>query len=66
MDTFQAADGSNQTRLNLVQSRIQEPVVEQPCTDIVAGSFETLSRPKSAYEGGRDAAEEPLSGVGAS
>ncbi|KAF2158101.1 nucleic acid-binding protein [Myriangium duriaei CBS 260.36] len=51
MDTFQGQDGSNQTRLNLVQR-----------------TFETLSRPRNAVEGtaGRDAAEEPQSGLGAS
>ncbi|PSK56573.1 single-stranded DNA-binding protein RIM1 [Elsinoe australis] len=51
MDTFQAADGSNQSRLNLVQRNL-----------------ETLSRPRNLNEdgSGKDAAEEPLSGVGAS
>ncbi|KAG8623183.1 hypothetical protein KVT40_008159 [Elsinoe batatas] len=51
MDTFQAADGTNQSRLNLVQRNL-----------------EMLSRPKNQIDEGtdKDAAEEPLSGVGAS
>jgi len=54
MDTFQAQDGTNQTRLNLVQR-----------------TFELLSRPRTeeqttGAEGDKSAAEEPLSGVGAS
>ncbi|KAF4549380.1 Single-stranded DNA-binding protein RIM1-like protein [Elsinoe fawcettii] len=50
MDTFQAADGTNQSRLNLVQR-----------------SLEMLSRPKNqSEESSKDAAEEPLSGIGAS
>jgi len=55
MDTFQAQDGNNQTRLNLVQR-----------------NFEVLSRPRvqsdeaGGAESDKSAAEEPLSGLGAS
>ena len=64
MDTYQAADGSNQTRLNLVQ-RESSCLLLTNSSNECTGSFETLSRPRSALEN-RDAAEEPLSGVGAS
>ncbi|TKA70238.1 hypothetical protein B0A55_06878 [Friedmanniomyces simplex] len=56
MDTYQTQDGSNRTQLNLLQR-----------------SFEALARPQShadhstsGAESGTNAAEEPLSGVGAS
>ncbi|GAM86781.1 hypothetical protein ANO11243_048010 [Dothideomycetidae sp. 11243] len=40
---------------------------QKTLADKVTGSFETLSRPRNATENtGRDAAEEPASGIGAS
>jgi len=69
MDTFQAQDGSNQTRLNLVQrktSRACVPPLPIHWPD-TPGQFEALSRPQNRNsESDRSAAEEPGSGLGAS
>lgn len=74
MDTFQAQDGSQQTRLNLVQREFNRYCTASSQTDMRhSGNFETLSRPQRTETGpsdsagvdtGRSAAEEPDSGIG--
>ncbi|GAB7355265.1 hypothetical protein MBLNU459_g5811t1 [Dothideomycetes sp. NU459] len=56
MDTFQAQDGSQQTRLNLVQRTFE--TLSRP------QRTETGASDSSGVDSGRSAAEEPSSGIG--
>jgi hypothetical protein len=69
MDSFQDSTGQNRTALNLVM-RESCPLNSNSGQQLMMyqGNFETLSRPRetTSAESEQSAAEEPLSGVGAS
>lgn len=74
MDTYQAQDGSNRTSLNLLQRMSLNLLAVDYDAYYSTGKFEALSRPQNrdasnsttGAESDTNAAEEPLSGVGAS